>query len=179
VRRLSRTPAESSVAPVPVAAASVGGRLRRMLPLLGSLQSDIGLILVVLAGIVTKGDIFLNGTNLSNAIGAFASRGILAVGETLVILTGGIDLSVGSLLGISSMAAGLMLTHLGWAPLPILLGTMFVGGVFGFANGAATAWLRIQSFVATLAMLASHAAWPARSAETSASARRSWAPTAS
>jgi hypothetical protein len=80
---------------------------------LGSLQRYTGLILVGLAGIITKGDIFLNsaktapisnGINLSNAVGAFTSRGILAVGETLVILTGGIDLSVGSLLGLSSIA---------------------------------------------------------------------------
>lgn len=146
-------PADSSVAPATVPTAPVATRVRRILPLLGSLQSYIGLILVVLAGIITKGDIFLNGTNLSNAVGAFASRGILAVGETLVILTGGIDLSVGSLLGLASMASGLMLTHLGWEPLPILLGAIVVGAAFGFANGAATAWLRIQSFVATLAML--------------------------
>lgn len=136
-----------------VPAAPIAKRARNILPMLGSLQGYIGLILVVLAGIVTKGNIFLDGTNLSNAVGAFSSRGILAVGETLVILTGGIDLSVGSLLGISSMASALMLTHFGWGPLPILLGTMVVGATFGFANGAATAWLRIQSFVATLAML--------------------------
>jgi ribose transport system permease protein len=146
-------PAESSMANPAVAGPSIGKRLRGMLPMLGSLQSYIGLILVVLAGIITKGSIFLTTTNLSNAVGAFSSRGILAVGETIVILTGGIDLSVGSLLGVSSMASALMLTHFGWSPLPILLGAMIVGGVFGFANGAATAWLRIQSFVATLAML--------------------------
>ena len=147
-------PAESSLAEATApSAAPVVRRARNILPMLGSLQGYIGLILVVLAGIVTKGSIFLDGTNLTNAIGAFASRGILAVGETLVILAAGIDLSVGSLLGISSMASALMLTHFGWSPLPILLGTMFVGALFGFANGAATAWLRIQSFVVTLAML--------------------------
>lgn len=146
-------PVESSVAKPASATPSIIKRAGRLLPVLGSLQTYIGLILVIIAGIITKGSIFLDPTNLSNAVGAFASRGILAVGETLVILTGGIDLSVGSLLGLSSMAAGLILTHLGWAPLPIVLGTMVVGGIFGFANGAATAWLRIQSFVATLAML--------------------------
>ena len=51
------------------------------------------------------------------------------------------------------MTSALLLTHFGWGPLPILLGSMLVGGLFGFANGAATAWLRIQSFVVTLAML--------------------------
>ena len=54
---------------------------------------------------------FWNQTNLTNAITAFSSRGILAVGVTLVILTGGIDLSVGSILGIGSMAAAMLLVH--------------------------------------------------------------------
>lgn len=128
-------------------------RLKRILSLLGSLQSYIGLILILGFGVLSKGSIFWNGTNLTNAVGDFASRGILAVGETLVILIAGIDLSVGSLLGFCSMTAALLLTTRGMNPLEIVPLTMLVGAVFGFLNGAATSWLRIQSFVVTLAML--------------------------
>jgi ribose transport system permease protein len=120
---------------------------------LGSLQGYVGLVLVVAYGLISKGEIFWNSTNLTNAIGAFASRGILAVGETLVILTAAIDLSVGSMLGLCSMVSALLLAKQGWDPVVIVLATMAVGAVLGFLNGAATTWLRIQSFVATLATL--------------------------
>jgi ribose transport system permease protein len=128
-------------------------RALRVLPVLGSLQGYIGLALVIAYGLISKGEIFWNGTNLTNAIGAFASRGILAVGETLVILTAAIDLSVGSMLGLCSMVSALLLANQGWDPLVIVPVTMLVGAVLGFLNGAATTWLRIQSFVATLATL--------------------------
>jgi len=128
-------------------------RLARLLPLLGSLQGYIGLVLIVGFGIASKGGEFWDGTNLTNAVGAFASRGILAVGETLVILIAGIDLSVGSLLGICSMTAALMLTTHNLSPVPVVVVSMAVGAFFGFLNGAGTAVLRIQSFVVTLAML--------------------------
>ncbi|MGI8680041.1 MAG: ABC transporter permease [Jatrophihabitans sp.] len=128
-------------------------RVRQTLSLLGSLQGYIGLIAIVVIGIVTKGLVFWNQQNLTNAIGAFSSRGILAVGETLVILTAGIDLSVGSLLGIASMVSALMLTRHNLSPIEILPITMLVGAFFGFCNGIGTTLFKVQSFVMTLAML--------------------------
>jgi ribose transport system permease protein len=128
-------------------------RLRRVLPALGSLQGYIGLVLVIAIGMITKGQIFWNQTNLTNAITAFASRGILAVGVTMVILTAGIDLSVGSLLGVGSMASALMLVHWNLSPFLIVPLCAVIGAFFGLCNGIGTTWLRIQSFVMTLAML--------------------------
>jgi ribose transport system permease protein len=128
-------------------------RLARILPALGSLQGYIGLVLVIAVGAITKGQEFWNQTNLLNAITEFSSRGILAVGVTLVILTGGIDLSVGSVLGIGSMTAAMLLVHLGLSPWLIVPLCALVGAVFGLANGIGTTWFRIQSFVMTLAML--------------------------
>lgn len=121
--------------------------------MLGSLQGYIGLVLVIAAGIITKGDVFLNQTNLTNAVGAFASRGILAVGVTLVILTAGIDLSVGSMLGLASMASAMFLVRADLAPIVILPLCMLVGALMGLFNGLGTTWLRIQPFVMTLATL--------------------------
>lgn len=131
----------------------VRNRLARVLPILGSLQGYIGLVLVLILGIATKGDTFANQVNLTNAVGAFASRGILAVGVTLVILTAGIDLSVGSILGMSSMVSAMMLVHHDMTPWAIVPICMAVGAFFGLCNGIGTAFLRIQSFVMTLAML--------------------------
>jgi len=128
-------------------------RLRGALPALGSLQSYIGLVLVIAVGVGTKGAVFWNQTNLTNAITAFASRGILAVGVTLVILTAGIDLSVGSIMGIGSMTAAMLLVHHGLSPILIVPACAAVGAGFGLLNGIGTTWLRIQSFVMTLAML--------------------------
>jgi ribose transport system permease protein len=128
-------------------------RWSRVLSILGSLQGYIGLVLVLLFGIVSKGSVFLDQTNLTNAIGAFASRGILAVGETLVILTAGIDLSVGSMLGLASMIAAMSLVQGNIPPLAILPLCMLAGAGMGLVNGIGATWLRIQSFVMTLAML--------------------------
>ena len=130
-----------------------GGRIRRALPLLGSLQGYIGLVLIVLIGIVTQGGRFANVDNITNAIGYFAPRGILAVGMTLVIIAAGIDLSVGSLLAVGSTAAAWLLSEQNWPTVAIVPACMLIGAVFGLANGAGTGLLRIQSFVMTLAMM--------------------------
>jgi ribose transport system permease protein len=113
----------------------------------------VGLLLVLAFGIITQGGVFLSQNNLTNAVGAFASRGILAVGETLVILAAGIDLSVGSMLGLASMTSAMLLVDVGLPPLLILPLTMLAGLLMGLCNGAATTWLRIQPFVVTLATL--------------------------
>lgn len=130
-----------------------GSRVGRIAPLLGSMQGYIALVLIIGIGIWSQGNTFLNVDNLTNAVGAFASRGILAVGMTLVIITAGIDLSVGSLLAVGAMTSALLLVNQDMGPVPIVLISMAVGAVFGFLNGAGTAWLRIQPFVMTLAMM--------------------------
>lgn len=130
-----------------------GQRARRVLPLLGSLQGYIGLVLIVGIGIWTQGGRFANVDNITNAIGYFAPRGILAVGMTLVIIAAGIDLSVGSLLAVGSTAAAWLLTDANWPVVAIVPMSMLIGAVFGLANGAGTGLLRIQSFVMTLAMM--------------------------
>src|SRR3954470_13955270 len=123
------TATEESERPASVAGAPPGPRtrLRRLLPVLGSLQGYIALILVIVLGLVTRGDVFWNQTNLTNAIGPFSSRGILAVGVTLVILTGGIDLSVGSVLAFSSMTSALLLVNHHLYPWEIIPVCMLVG----------------------------------------------------
>ena len=82
-----------------------------------------------------------------------AVRGLLAAGLTPVILTGGIDLSVGSILGFSAVLfAKLSLTER-WHPLSAVLVTLLAGVALGCGNGLLVALLKIQPFVATLATM--------------------------
>lgn len=77
----------------------------------------------------------------------------VAVGMTLVLICGGIDLSVGSQLALSSAVLGVLMVDYGWplwSAVPICLLT---GAVCGFCNGAVSAGFRIPSFIVTLGML--------------------------
>jgi ribose/xylose/arabinose/galactoside ABC-type transport system permease subunit len=75
---------------------------------------------------------------------------VLAVGMTFVILTGGIDLSVGAVVALSGVLAARLLA-LGWSPVPVLLVVLVVGTALGLAMGAVIHYLDLQPFVVTLA----------------------------
>lgn len=96
---------------------------------------------------------FLTFTNGINILQQTATIGIIAIGETLVILAGGIDVSVGSILGLGGMIAAMAMRDLGASPLiAIMLGTLAGFGV-GMINGLAITRLSIDPFITTLAML--------------------------
>lgn len=116
----------------------------------------IGLFIlcIIFSPVNSKGNIiFLKFENLANVLRQVSEIGIISVGMTLVIITAGIDLSVGSILALSATATafGLMDWQLGFA-LTILL-ALLAGTIAGFLNGAITSWGKIQSFIATLAMM--------------------------
>jgi len=98
---------------------------------------------------VTDG-IFLTPRNFSNLIRQTAVTGILAAGMVMVIITGQIDLSVGSLVGLSGMAAVLVQTFLHWGLVPSLLTAIVVGLLIGAFQGWLTAYGQIPSFIVTL-----------------------------
>jgi len=83
-----------------------------------------------------------------------AEYGILAAGMTLVILTGGIDLSVGSVLGMVSCAFGLMVIGYGMDPYLACLISVIIGAAAGAISGFLISRFRVQAFAATLAMMA-------------------------
>ena len=96
---------------------------------------------------------FLSIDNAANIALSIAVTGILAVGMTAVILTGGIDLSVGSVVALAGVTAALSATG---SSAPALVGfaaAIGVGMVAGAVNGSLIAYLRVPPFVATLAML--------------------------
>lgn len=94
------------------------------------------------------------GTNLINSIINIAKQasftGIIAVGMTFVLLTGGIDLSVGSNMYLSSVAAGLLMRHQGFEVIPALLVALLVGTLFGAFNAFCIVKLKIAPFMVTL-----------------------------
>jgi ribose transport system permease protein len=79
--------------------------------------------------------------------------GILACGMTLVIVVGGIDLSVGSVLGLCAVVFAQMSLHLGQPALVAVPVVLAIGAAAGLVSGAAVARFRIQPFIATLAMM--------------------------
>lgn len=123
-----------------------------------TLQSLLGLLIVFLLSTVLSPyreghNVFLEPQNLLNIIRFASENGIIAIGMTFVILTGGIDLSVGAILALCAvaMAAGLMRYNLGAGP--TVLTVLGLGTLVGFTNGWITTRLRIQSFITTLSML--------------------------
>lgn len=77
---------------------------------------------------------------------------VLAVAMTFVIITGGIDLSVGSIIAFSSVA-GVMLSNAGWHPIAVLVVMIGAGSLFGLVSGILVRYFDVQPFIATLAMM--------------------------
>ncbi len=111
-------------------------------------------IIFALLMIVTSrlSDSFLTFSNLSNVARQISINALLAFGMTAVILTGGIDLSVGALVALAGVSS-VMLDKLG-LPFPVtFLGTLLIGGLVGSFNGLIAAYGRIAPFIVTLAAM--------------------------
>lgn len=93
---------------------------------------------------------FFSGQVILNLLVDNAFLLVLAVGMTFVILTGGIDLSVGAVVALSMMIAASLL-QAGWPPLITIVTVLVVGSVFGLLMGLAIQFFDIQPFIVTLA----------------------------
>jgi ribose transport system permease protein len=93
---------------------------------------------------------FLQFTNIIAIILSTCVIGLLAIGVTFIIITGGIDLSLGTSMTLSSVMAGIFITN--WhLPLPFgILGGIMTGALIGFLNGTAIAKLKLPPFITTL-----------------------------
>jgi len=111
------------------------------------------IVLLVLFGAMTLfSDEFLTGDNMANLARQVAVFGIIAVGQLLIILTAGIDLSVGSVLGLTGcITAELLVT--GVPMVPAILGGLGAGVVIGVFNGVLVAHGKLPPFIVTLGML--------------------------
>ena len=96
---------------------------------------------------------FLTGSNISGILIATAVNGILAIGVTFVIITSGIDLSIGTVMTLTTVMMGKVITDWGM-PIPIgLLGGLATGALAGFINGFLVSKAKLPPFIATLGML--------------------------
>ncbi|MHC6204034.1 ABC transporter permease [Breznakiellaceae bacterium SP9] len=96
---------------------------------------------------------FMTGYNMVTILLMTAVNGILAVGITFIIVTGGIDLSTGTVMTFASVMTGVFITNLG---LPVwlgILGGILSGAFCGFVNGLSIAKLGLPPFIATLGMM--------------------------
>lgn len=121
-------------------------------------QSYFGLIaILVLSTLVSPirdgRNIFLDPNNLLNIVRFASENGIIAIGMTLVILIGGIDLSVGAVMALCAVGAASFMMRDGLGTLPTVMLVLSIGALAGMTNGLVTTRFNIQSFIVTLAML--------------------------
>lgn len=121
----------------------------------GSLQQMLALLSLVVITIVFSflSPNFMTVSNVTTILMAATVTGILALGTTFVMITGGIDLSIGTAMIFSGVMAGVFLTYWGWPIWAGIIGTLIVGMFIGFINGFNVAILKIPPFIATLAMM--------------------------
>ena len=109
------------------------------------------LLVAIVVGFTT--DRFWDLDNLNNLALAVSITALLSIGSTLVIFIGGIDLSVGSMIALVTMAMSTLLKFEGWPVAAGLLFAVILGAILGAFNGVFTAYLRVPAFISTLAGL--------------------------
>ncbi len=117
-------------------------------------QGIIGLVLLLIVAFFLDREHFYSSNNIANVLNQLAVPGILAVGMTFVILTGGIDLSAGSLLGLVNCIAATWIVAGTSVPLTILY-CLFIGTAVGGGLGYLVSGTRLQPFIVTLAAMVS------------------------
>ncbi len=114
----------------------------------------IGLILVIVLFAIPAEtrEFFLTYNNFKIIFTQTVIVAIGALGMTLIIVSGGIDLSVGSCIALTSVVGALLIQH-GWGTVPVLMAVILSGGLMGLLNGVAIAGLRMTPFIITLGTL--------------------------
>ena len=126
--------------------------------LLARYRGALGLIAVLILSIVfspTRGGrpVFLDIGNLTDILRQVAEKGILAVGMTAVVIAGGIDLSVGSILAFGATLSAWLLMKQGLGLLPTAIIVLGAGALWGWVNGIVVARWKLPAFIATLATM--------------------------
>src|SRR5919206_156827 len=96
-------------------------------------------------------DRFLTQGNLNNLALQVSILALVAIGSTVVIIVGGIDLSPGSAIALLTMLLAMMLKFWGYGFWASILLVLIAGAAIGLVNGTITAYLRIPAFITTLA----------------------------
>lgn len=112
-----------------------------------------GVLIVVFVALSIVAPSFLTADNLFNLGSQTSVNAVMAVGVTLVIITGGIDLSVGSVAALSGVLGVQLMAEYGFDPLIGIIGGIVVGALAGLVNGLLVAVVGLPPFIATLGML--------------------------
>lgn len=118
----------------------------------GRPEAGVVLALILIVLVLSVSTNFLNVTNVSQVVKSFAFIAIASMGAFLVILTGGIDLSVGSVIGLTGLSSAVLSVN-GAPFLLAVLGALGVGLVAGLVNGILISHLDLSPFMVTLGML--------------------------
>ena len=146
--------------PASRAGMDTGGRFRALAA--SGAARNVGLVLALVllcaVGLVTAGDRFASVPNLLTILRLASVIGVVSIGMTFVITGGGIDLSVGAIVALSSvwattLATQTMATDIHWTVM--VFSALLVGTGCGVVNGLLVAYGRVVPFIATLAMLVS------------------------
>ena len=114
-------------------------------------ELTILLLFVVLCAIVAAASPqFLSATNIQNMARLIGMYGIFSIGVGIVIITGGIDLSIGSICALLGVLLSMMLVEWGWPAGVALAAVVALGAGLGAAHGLLVARLRLQPFIVTL-----------------------------
>jgi ribose transport system permease protein len=124
---------------------------RRWLDLFGPFIGLVAVIAVFVMLSESPGQ-FLSPANLRIVFAQTVIVAIGAIGMTVIIISAGIDLSVGAIIALSSVITALALQH-GWSAISAILAGVFVGGIVGLVNGLAITQLGVVPFIATLGTL--------------------------
>ncbi len=96
---------------------------------------------------------FLKPENIFNILRSISIIGVVSIGMTMLIISGGLDLSVGAVLGLSGMVTGALMTRMGLPTVLAIFCGLVVGGIIGIANGLLVTKLKINALIVTLGML--------------------------
>jgi ribose/xylose/arabinose/galactoside ABC-type transport system permease subunit len=120
-----------------------------VLDLLGrNVAPTIFLALVILASLFVKN--FAEVDNAAVILKQSAIPAIAVIGMTMVLMTGGIDLSLGYVVGLASIVSGILANTLGWPTPAVLAAILVLGLALGLGNGLITQFMRVPAFIATL-----------------------------
>lgn len=120
-------------------------------------QSYIALIIIVVVATAISfrdGDnIFLDVRNIMNVLRSVSETGIIAIGMTMILILGDIDLSVGSVIGLVSTGCASLMVRNGFGLIPAVLTSLALGALYGLFNGFCVTKLKLQAFIVTLATM--------------------------
>ena len=129
--------------------------LQRISPQTLRIVALLAVMVLVVMFFTAQIDGFLNGRLFNRISSSVAIMALIATGQTLVILTRNIDLSVGSMVGFVAFACGSLISnHPDMHPLLLVLYAALVGAGFGLVNGVLVAYVRVPSIIVTLATMA-------------------------